>query len=106
MTNRAIPGTGKSWPICATVLLWLTAGNSAFSQPAGTGQADPTGEWLVAQRIAKIKIVDCGGRLWGVVAWETQPGTDAKNPDPKLRTRPTLGMPVLLDMAPTQPMLT
>jgi uncharacterized protein (DUF2147 family) len=86
-------------------LLWLAAGNSAFSQPAGSGagQPDPTGEWLVAQRIARIKIVDCAGHLWGVVAWETQPGTDTKNPDPKLRSRPTLGMPVLLDMAPTRP---
>lgn len=89
------------------VLFWLTAGNFAFSQPAasgtGAGQPDPTGEWLVAQRIARIKIVDCAGHLWGVVSWEAQPGTDAKNPDPKLRNRPTLGMPVLLDMARTRP---
>jgi uncharacterized protein (DUF2147 family) len=84
-------------------LFWLTAGNCAFSQPASTGQLDPTGEWLVAQRIARIKIVDCGGHLWGVVAWEARPGTDTKNPDPKLRNRPTLGMPVLLDMAATRP---
>jgi uncharacterized protein (DUF2147 family) len=85
-------------------LLWLAAANSAFSQPAGTGQPDPTGEWLVAQRVAQIKIVDCGGRLWGVVSWEARPGgTDTKNPDPKLRSRPTLGMPVLLDMASTKP---
>jgi uncharacterized protein (DUF2147 family) len=87
-------------------LLWLAAGNSAFSQPAGvgTGQPDPTGEWLVAQHVARIKIVDCGGHLWGVVAWEANPGgTDTRNPDPKLRTRPTLGMPVLLDMTRTRP---
>ena len=53
---------------------------------------DPTGEWLVAKQFARIKIADCDGRLWGVVAWEAQPGgMDKKNPDPNLRSRPTLG---------------
>jgi len=37
-----------------------------------------------------------------VVAWEAQPGVDSKNPDPNLRSRPTLGMPILLGMAPSQ----
>jgi uncharacterized protein (DUF2147 family) len=60
---------------------------------------DPTGEWLVAKRVARIKIVDCNSRLWGVVSWEMQPGIDGKNPDPNLRNRPTLGMPILLGMA-------
>ncbi len=40
--------------------------------------------------------------LWGVVAWEATPGVDRKNPDPNLRTRPTLGMPILLGMTPNQ----
>ena len=52
----------------------------------------------------KIKIVDCGGHLWGVVAWEARPGgTDKEIPTPSLRSRPTLGMPILLDMTPTKP---
>jgi len=39
-----------------------------------------------------------------VVSWEMRPGgTDKNNPDPKLRNRPTLGMPILMDMAPTNP---
>ncbi len=54
----------------------------------------------MAKQVARIKIVDCDGRLWGVVAWEAQPGIDSKNPDPKLRSRPTLGMPILLGMTP------
>jgi hypothetical protein len=40
--------------------------------------------------------------MWGVVAWEAKPGTDVKNPDPNLRSRPTLGMPILLGMAPSK----
>jgi uncharacterized protein (DUF2147 family) len=83
-----------------TVLLCLAASGAALSQPARQ-QVSPIGEWLVADRVARIKIVDCNGHLWGVVAWEARPGIDTKNPDPKLRNRPTLGMPILLDMVQT-----
>ena len=65
---------------------------------ASADPADPTGEWLVAKRVARIKIVNCDNRLWGVVAWEATPGVDSNNPDPTKRTRPTLGMPILLGM--------
>jgi hypothetical protein len=58
---------------------------------------------MVAKQYARIKIADCDGRLWGVVAWEAQPGIDKKNPDPNLRSRPTLGMPILLGMTSSQP---
>jgi uncharacterized protein (DUF2147 family) len=111
VTNRANPETGTSWPILAAALLWLTIGGAAHSQPATSASPAPAGsspapigEWLVADRVARIKIVDCDGHLWGVVAWEARPGgTDKRNPDPKLRSRPTLGMPILLDMTPTKP---
>lgn len=63
---------------------------------------DPTGEWLVAKGIARIRIVNCGSALWGVVAWQKRADTDRNNPDPRLRSRPTLGMPILLGMKPTQ----
>lgn len=65
--------------------------------------ADPTGEWLVAEAVARIRIVDCNGSLWGVVSWEARPGVDSKNPNPDQRSRPTLGMPVLLGMTQTEP---
>ena len=65
---------------------------------------DPTGDWLVANKCARIKVADCGGQMWGVVDWEATPGgVDGKNPDPNLRSRPTLGMPILLGMVRTQP---
>lgn len=60
----------------------------------------PIGEWRVADGGAHIRIVDCGGVLWGVVSWEKTPGRDSENPDPAKRQRPTLGMPVLLHMTP------
>src|SRR6266700_8061257 len=64
--------------------------------------AGPTGEWLVAERTARIRIADCGGALWGVVSWEADPGgVDEKNPDTAKGGRPTLGMPILLGMKET-----
>jgi uncharacterized protein (DUF2147 family) len=61
--------------------------------------ADPTGDWRVADGVANIRIAECNGRMWGVVAWEKTPGgRDSNNPDPSKQSRPTLGMPILLDM--------
>jgi len=72
-------------------------------QPAwAQSPANPTGEWLVADGVAQIKIDDCGGRMWGVVSLEQKPGVDQYNPDPSKRTRPTLGMPVILGMQPAE----
>lgn len=61
--------------------------------------ADPTGDWKVADEVANIRVAECNGSMWGVVAWEKTPGgRDKNNPDVALQSRPTLGMPILLDM--------
>jgi uncharacterized protein (DUF2147 family) len=62
--------------------------------------AEPNGEWLVEDGLARIRVEKCTDRYWGVVSWEKTPGgLDNQNPDPAKRTRPTLGMPILLGMA-------
>ena len=86
----------------STAIMACLVASAAAAQPAHPSAPDPSGEWLVAKQVARIKIADCEGRLWGVVAWEAQPGIDNKNPDPNLRSRPTLGMPILLGMTPTK----
>jgi uncharacterized protein (DUF2147 family) len=61
--------------------------------------ADPTGDWKVADEVATIRVAECNGSMWGVVAWEKTPGgRDKNNPDVSLQSRPTLGMPILLNM--------
>ena len=61
--------------------------------------ADPTGDWKVADGVANIRVAECNGDMWGVVAWEKTPGgRDTNNPDASKRSRPTLGMPILIDM--------
>src|SRR5271168_345203 len=61
--------------------------------------ADPTGDWRVADGVANIRVAECSGSMWGVVAWEKEPGgRDTSNPDVAKRSRPTLAMPILIDM--------
>jgi uncharacterized protein (DUF2147 family) len=74
-------------------------GIALFVSLGPASAADPTGEWTVEDGIARIRIVDCNARLWGVVSWEKEPGNvDTQNPDRSKQTRPTLGMPILLNM--------
>jgi len=70
---------------------------AAGSAPAMA--ADPTGDWKVADGVANIRVAQCNGSMWGVVAWEKEPGgRDTNNPDSAKQSRPTLGMPILIDM--------
>jgi hypothetical protein len=44
--------------------------------------------------------------LWGMISWQKDPNfLDQYNPDPAKRTRPTLGIHVLMAMKPTRPNL-
>ena len=61
--------------------------------------ADPTGDWKVADGVANIRVAQCNGNMWGAVAWEKVPGgKDKNNPDAVKQSRPTLGMPILIEM--------
>jgi uncharacterized protein (DUF2147 family) len=66
---------------------------------APTLAADPTGDWRVADGVANIRVAECNGSMWGAVSWEKTPGGhDKNNPDVSKQSRPTLGMPILIDM--------
>lgn len=65
---------------------------------------DPTGDWRVADGVANIRVAECRGNMWGAVAWEKLPGgRDTNNPDTAKQSRPTLGMPILLEMKKKKP---
>src|SRR6195952_2911608 len=77
--------------VCSALFL-VTGVNFAFA-------ADVTGDWRVADGVANIRVAQCNGSMWGVVAWEKTPGgRDTNNPDVSKQARPTLGMPILIDM--------
>src|ERR1700740_2141116 len=77
----------------------ILAGLVLLSGAAPAFALDPTGDWRVADQVANIRVAECNGSMWGVVAWEKTPGgRDVNNPDVALQSRPTLGMPILIDM--------
>jgi uncharacterized protein (DUF2147 family) len=88
--------------VLSALSLDLVLASAALAAPA----TDPRGVWLVEDKSAQIEIESCNGVLWGTVVWERASGHDTQNPDPALRGRPTLGMPILLGMraaAPSSP---
>ncbi len=76
--------------------------SSAFFLATGLGSAlaaDVTGDWRVSDGVANIRVAQCNGSMWGAVAWEKTPGgKDIHNPDPARQSRPSLAMPILIDM--------
>jgi uncharacterized protein (DUF2147 family) len=77
----------------------ILAGIVLLSGVAPALALDPTGDWRVADGVANIRVAQCNGSMWGVVVWEKEAnGRDTNNPDASKRNRPTLGMPILLDM--------
>jgi uncharacterized protein (DUF2147 family) len=79
---------------CLAVLAVAGLASPALAQ-------DPKGDWMVNDKTAVIRITACGTGLCGHIAWTArQGGTDTNNPDPAKRSRPVLGMPILLNMQP------
>jgi len=78
--------------IAYSAFIFATGLNAALA-------ADVTGDWRVADGVANIRVAQCNGSMWGVVAWEKTPGgKDTHNPDVSKQSRPTLAMPILIDM--------
>ncbi len=75
------------------------------------GPDDILGLWNTEKRDAKIEIYKCGTKYCGKIAWlkeptypagskEGAPGTpilDHNNPDPELRKKSLIGLPILID---------
>ena len=80
----------------AAATLVLTSG------AALAADASVIGDWLVKDGYAHIRIDNCAGRMWGIVAWEQKAGLDVENPDPAKKSRPTLGMPIIMGFAPAK----
>lgn len=64
------------------------------------GQGDVTGQWVTEDKSGLVEIDRCGDSICGKVvkALVKKPGypqTDVHNPDPKLRSRPIIGLTFL-----------
>ncbi len=80
-----------------TLLIVLLAMTSVGAQ-----SQTPVGIWLHANKRIRVKIFPCSERLCGKIVWFRRPNdarglplVDLKNPNPKLRKRPLLGLMVL-----------
>jgi uncharacterized protein (DUF2147 family) len=84
----------------------LLAVPSAFAQGA-----EPTGVWLTQAGDARVKISKCGGGICGVIVGLKEPidpatgkpQVDDKNPNPALKQRPMIGLPLFSGMSPSGP---
>jgi len=88
----------RSFYLCAALL--------ALSVAAPAYANDPTGLWLVQDRTAKVRIAPCGEALCGAVVWLSEvndrdtgrPKVDKLNSNPQLRSRPIMGVPILISL--------
>jgi uncharacterized protein (DUF2147 family) len=71
---------------------------AAFSVPAKS--ASPEGLWLVEDQAGRIRIEKCGNEMWGFLAWQKEARNDTNNPNPALRNKSMVGVPILLGMKP------
>lgn len=63
--------------------------------------ASPKGDWLVEDKSSIVRIDSCGSALCGTLVWTKEQGAlDDKNPDPAKRSRPVVGLQLLLGMKP------
>lgn len=69
---------------------------------SSAARADPSiqGAWYTDDRSAIVRIAPCGNRMCGTIARVLRrgpnvPTSDVNNPDPRLRSRPILGMAIL-----------
>lgn len=82
----------------------LLAATSAVAQSAG----EPNGVWLTQAGDARVKISKCGGGICGVIVGlkdpvdpaTGKPQVDDKNPNPALKKRPMIGLPLFSAMQP------
>ncbi|MEZ5924372.1 MAG: DUF2147 domain-containing protein [Hyphomicrobiaceae bacterium] len=85
--------------LAAVLLLLLTT--------ATASAADIHGLWFTTGDKAKVDVKDCDGLLCGSIVWlkdpvgsDGQPLHDGNNEDPAMRTRPIMGLPILLGLEP------
>ena len=97
---------------CRTALLIaisaaLLAAPSVWAQGAG----EPTGVWQTQAGDARVKVSKCGGGICGVIVGlkdpvdpsTGKPQVDDKNPNPALKKRPMIGLPLFSGMQAVAP---
>lgn len=88
------------------ILAALVGAPSAHAQ-----SGDTAGIWLTQAGDARVRVSKCGAGICGVVVWLREPidpatgkpQVDDKNPNPALKRRPMIGLPLFSGMLPSGP---
>lgn len=93
----------RFWISCLLLCLAVGIGLSFRAAPATEADA-VMGKWLLPDGGGHVEIYKSGSKYYGKVAWlrklnhpDGRPKVDEKNPDPKQRNKPILGLVVLKD---------
>ncbi|MBV9077417.1 MAG: DUF2147 domain-containing protein [Methylobacteriaceae bacterium] len=81
-------------------LAGLAAAIFASTGAAAAGPEHLVGTWMTESRDSKIRVAPCGRVYCATVVWAKTNSLDARNPDPGLRRRGTIGMQLTKDMRP------
>lgn len=83
--------------LAAPGALWVAANPATAQDPALV-----FGVWQHPENGSRIRLAPCGAGLCGTVVHVADgQKTDDKNPNPALRTRPILGMPIIVEAKKT-----
>jgi uncharacterized protein (DUF2147 family) len=98
---------------CRTIfIVALAAAWLATPSVRAQGTGEPTGTWLTQSGDARVKVSKCGGgSISGTIVGLKEPidpatgkpQVDDKNPNPALKKRPMIGLPLFSGMQPSGP---
>jgi len=103
MMNRAEMNTRLNWFGIGLLLLFCMTGMALRSDKTPKGN-EIDGVWLTQSKESMIEISNAGNNYLGKIIWLKFPispfthkaKVDVKNPDPKLRDRPIIGLNLLI----------
>jgi uncharacterized protein (DUF2147 family) len=98
--------SGRTAAVIAVVS--FVCGSLPAGSPKAAPAADPIGNWLTESGAATVRVANCGAELCGsIVALKEpndpatgRPKTDKNNPDAAKRSRPLIGVQIVLGMKP------
>src|SRR3954468_5090981 len=101
----------SSFTIATAFIIAIAAASLTVPAARAQGTGEPTGVWLTQAGDARVKVSKCGGGLCGVIVGlkdpidpaTGKPQVDDKNPNPALKKRPMIGLPLFSGMHPTGP---
>src|ERR1700684_306161 len=100
----------KTFHLASALCLSTIALSATALAPSGPdGAADALGTWYTADKDSQVRITNCGGALCGSLVWlkepidpaTSRPKTDYTKADTSKRSRPLLGVQIVLGMKPS-----